>query len=280
MQTPDASTFIQAKIEGINWVVDPQFFKSSTFSQLSRLPRDYRPEGIPGIVHDHKNRWIAYFPPDRSSNDETVFLKYFYPIKWFERLKYLFKPTKAKTEWLNIDHLIGINVPTPKKLAWGEHRINGFWQRSFLVLEAIRPHETLLALSRSNQAQIKSRFIYSIADAVARLHNAGLYYGDLHGNNIIVKNNNLIPDMFYFVDVKELKLKRNLSDSESIDDLVRLNGFLSGPKLRRLKFLVHYLKLRNIPIPEHRQWLQLIDAKTRKLWEMYKVKKGKDFSRY
>ncbi len=112
---------------------------------------------------------------------QGLFVKTF-RLRPAERLKALFKPTKAKREWnaLQMLHKKGMNVPRP--VAYGKCD-----RMEILVLELIDGKP----LSLINPEELQA-LIPKIAHNIKLIHEAGFFHKDLHSENILISDDKVI----------------------------------------------------------------------------------------
>ncbi len=262
----------QLRIDGVRWEVDAAFAQSAAFRSLAAASPRWQPRDLRNLS-TRRRRWSVVMPDDGGS----VFLKYYLPRGLHERLKYLFRETRAGVEWRNLHRLEALGVPAPRALAWGERRGVGGWRQGFLVTESLAAAPTLLHWSESHAASpALARLRRSLAECLARLHDAGLVHRDLHGRNVLVRDPEGQPGPC-LIDFNEMGPARD--EQEFIDDLARLNGFVEASRWQRARFLDDYLAARGIARGERRQWLRQVDRATRALWDYY-LGRGRDYRRY
>ena len=155
---------------------------------------------------------------------QGLFIKTF-RLSPVERLKALFKPTKAKREWnaLLMLHKRGINVPRP--VAYGKHN-----RTEIIVLELINGK----SLSLVNPEQLRS-LIPKIAHNIKLLHEAGFFHKDLHLGNILVSNDEVILIDFH----RNRFYPQGLPTKKRIWDIACLLYDIKDEELRKL-FLQNY----------------------------------------
>jgi len=205
------------------------------------------------------------------SSQRKLFVKQYSIRHSLEKIKYLFKSTRAMAEFRNNALLHDIGVSVPGVLALAEQKRKGLWQRSLLVLEVPQDTVTLKQYSETHACnEFHGPLIKKLANDIAHMHNNGVYYRDLHAGNILVAQNDAHTPRIYFVDLNEVKRQRALKVQHCLDDLARLNAFVTAGVRTRLRFLLYYLKTRNVS--KQRQWLERIDRRTRTIWQRYESK--------
>ena len=209
------------------------------------------------------------------------FIKQYYPRNVRNRLTYLFRTNRAKTECHNISRLACKGIPVPKILAYADRRIFGWWMESYLVFNY---YDDYVSLRNSCDIADPISCARKLANEVARMHDRGIYYGDLHAGNVLVKpivsgrQTASVDYRFVFVDVDKIKDFEHLPKDQWIDDLARLNGFIETDIAARLNFLTTYC--RNRRLPDIRTLYKLINIRTEELWASRFKKNGVDERKY
>ena len=172
-------------------------------------------------------------------------------------------------------------IPAAQALAWGERRTGAVWTKSLLVLQAVIPGTTLREYLEQNAAGgAVSDLIDRLAVCVARLHDEGFYYRDLHGNNVLLGVEDVDRPTIHFVDLHEVRYVGTTGRHMCIDDLARLNGYLSTAARNRVRFLKRYLAERGIGADEWKRWAQDTDSRSRAMWDRNYRKRGKWIDKY
>jgi tRNA A-37 threonylcarbamoyl transferase component Bud32 len=267
---PDA----ERRINGVSWRFKENFEQSPLFKPLSQRGAGWKPD--PNDRRANKRRrWSLVL----SKPGDSVFLKYFLPRNPLELIKYLFKPTRASVEWRNTQALASIGVPVPRLVALGERRRLKVWSQSFLVSESLSGAPTLLDWSESHADDPRNLALgRCLAGHVANMHNHGMFHRDLHGDNVLVREQGDTLSLC-FLDFYELQQLERPVNKFCVEDLGRLNGFIQATSYQRIRFVYDYLRVRKIDLSEARDWIRAIDANTRGLWDYYDAK-GVNYRRY
>ncbi len=202
-----------------------------------------------------------------------VFVKKYFQRHRLEAIKYLFKPTRAALEFNNNAYLHYIGIGVPRILAMAEDKLWGLWQRSLLVMEVPDNAVTLKQWSETEGPLSNHRALTRrLANDIARLHNQGIYYCDLHAANILLEQDTTENPMVYFVDLNEVQAHRSIVEKQCTDDLARLNAFVTTNAMTRLRFLILYFRTREIPKQQWSRWLTGIHQRTLAIWCRYERK--------
>lgn len=131
--------------------------------------------------------------------------------------------------------------------------------RHFLITRRISGLTLREALLQSKGPE-KFSLTRELAEEVARMHNAGIFHGDLNVYNVIVVRKSTERAQFYFLDNEQNKFYRKIPNRKARKNLSQLN-YLILPnvvnKTDRLRFLVHYLKDRSIPDRKRQWWMDI-----------------------
>jgi hypothetical protein len=136
----------------------------------------------------------------------------------------------------------GVNVPEP--LAIAAVRTFGPFHRLIVVSREIEGAEDLLSLSGRLSSARKRELLARVADAMRRLHEAGVYHADLTMKNILVADSGV-----YIIDLDKARLPGTRTADLDVQNLARLNrsvekllgkgGWIS--RTDKLRFLRRYL---------------------------------------
>ena len=246
----------------------PEFLDIDSF-QIIRNQWNSNTLAVDEVLNNKPGRQSGLYRA--KSNGRQVFVKQYFHRHALEKFKYLFKSTRAVAEFRNNTLLHDIGTDVPNVLAMAEEKKNGIWQRSLLVLEVPQNVVTLKQYCETHGSdEFHGPLIKKLANDIAHLHNNGVYYRDLHAGNILVSQNDAHTPRIYFVDLNEVKRQRVPKEQQCLDDLARLNAFVTASVRTRLRFLLYYLKTRNLS--RQQQWSELIDQRTRSIWQRYENK--------
>lgn len=150
-----------------------------------------------------------------------------------ERLKYLFVPSRARAEWLALQHLAEYGIAVPRVLAYGEQRQRGLLLRAGLVMERVFDVASLADwLGGSATGEERGAVLEELGATIARLHEARCRHSDLHAGNVLVREQ---PDdkgrRLVFIDHHVCKIGDVPSESTRRANLAKLLHSI-GPLLR------------------------------------------------
>lgn len=168
----------------------------------------------------HAETWFEHFD---CAGARGVYIKVFDPIRGLNRIRRIFKPSRAAHVASISERLRADGVGVPNILLLGAERGNG---REILVTARVGGRNVARFLRERAELGKKRVMLRALGAEVARLHRAGYIHGDLTPFNVFVTG--LEPPQFVFIDHE--RTRRTI-----------LSGF-ERPRLRNLVQLGH-LKL-------------------------------------
>jgi tRNA A-37 threonylcarbamoyl transferase component Bud32 len=163
------------------------------------------------VLRESRLRWAAIFC---LPNQQRIFLKRDRTKGWFESLKYLILPSKARKEWFIAHQLQKRNLAIPRPLGWMEKVHRRTVQESYYLSEAIGSGVSFIEdCSKSGDPFL----VGELANAVKKIHKAGLFHGDLHAGNFLWDGKS-----FFLVDLHSAKITSGLSLSQKLWNLAHL----------------------------------------------------------
>jgi len=206
------------------------------------------------LIKETKVRTVISIPGSDIS-DGGIYIKYFKRKGYSDYVKYLFTPTRTRTEWKVAGELLGKGINTALPLAIAEKRIWSLLDSSMLVTKAVPRSEPLMEycqttfngiLSGEKLAE-KKKLLNDLAGFVRNIHEKGFFHNDLHTGNILIKFNN---DYFspakdytlYLMDLHHVKILKQLSKRKRLHNLAQLFNSLSSmlTKSDKLGFVKSY----------------------------------------
>jgi len=115
-----------------------------------------------------------------------VVIKWYKHVGWMHSLRHTLKGSRARRAWVNGRRLPGLNVPTPRPLAFlDEHRGPFLWQ-SYLITEYVDA-PILYSVLRDERvpAGRKRRLVHQTLRLIDRLGSRGISHGDMKHTNIL-----------------------------------------------------------------------------------------------
>jgi tRNA A-37 threonylcarbamoyl transferase component Bud32 len=163
-------------------------------------PMSFIREATETVIKDTRLRYAAIFTPPGS---RRFFFKRDRTKGWFEAMKYLILPSKARKEWFLAHQLLKRKINVPKPMGWMEKIQRGFVKESYYFSEAVGSGVSLIEES----ASLGERFpLHPLAKTVKRMHEAGVFHKDLHAGNFLWDGESLC-----LIDLHSAKILRTLS---------------------------------------------------------------------
>ncbi|KAB2837026.1 MAG: hypothetical protein F9K48_00160 [Candidatus Brocadia sp.] len=156
---------------------------------------------------------------------ESFYIKQYTTKGFLEGVKSLFSLSKAYREWTHSHRLLKSHLLTAEPVAVGEKRRFGILKDCYVISKAIPNSTTVKAFlsiiqKPSTSALQKKTFMNNLISYVRTVHNLGIFHGELHAENILVKTDN--PASFYLLDVGRALFKKKLPLPFRIHELSRL----------------------------------------------------------
>lgn len=183
------------------------------------------------VIKESKLRWAAIFIlPD----GKRIFLKRDKAKGWFESLKFLFLPSKARKEWFIVYRLQKRKIPIPRPLGWMERVRWGWLKESYYLSEAIGSGVSFIEDSIQKR---ESFWTIELAKTVRKVHETGLFHKDLHAGNFLWNGQS-----FYLIDLHRAKILKVLSLKQRLWNLSQLFHSLRSvwEEEEQIKFIEKY----------------------------------------
>ncbi len=179
--------------------------------------------------------------PVTDINENGIFIKYFKRKGYFNYIKYLFVPTRTKTEWKVGNALLSKNINTALPLAIAEKTTYRMQDISLLVTEAVTNSEIFMDFCQANYSgtlstekeEEKKEILRKLAFFVRDIHKNGFCHYDLHAGNILIKFKNKqsksIQDCtLYVIDLHSVKILKQLSVRKRLLNFAQIFNSLSS----------------------------------------------------
>ena len=180
---------------------------------------------------------------------ENLYLKQFFCRSWWDFVKHLFRPSRARRAFSASLMLAEHGFCVPKVVALGEQRYGPVCTSNFLITCELDNASDLYACFDDNwQVQSpqvlrdKRRFIRALGETVGRMHGEGIFHGDLRAGNIFAKRTDS-GWQFFFLDNERTRKLGLLPKRLRLKNLVQVNMLL-GENITvtdRMRFLKAYL---------------------------------------
>ena len=178
----------------------------------------------------------------------NVYLKQYLYRSWLDFVKHLFRNSRGMRDFRASLMLQRNGFNTPDIIAIGEKRLGPCCMKTFLItgeLTGAKPiHQIIAHLGRGpserGQAERK-KFIFSFGQTVGRMHNSGIFHGDLRLGNILAKKNEN-GWQFFFIDNERTRKYSRIPSRLRRKNLVQLNMIgNSVAEGDRLRFFASYM---------------------------------------
>ncbi len=215
-------------------------------------------------------------------NNKNYFIKQHFGVGWKEIFKNLFQLRlpiiSAKNEWLAIQRLQQLNVPTQVIVGFGLRGWNPATRQSFLITEALSNYISLEEFCRDwgknpPSFQLKYQLIQEVARIARILHEHGINHRDFYLCHFLLsknyKNCNLV-----LMDLHRAQIREKTPERWIIKDLAGLYFSSQGMGLStrdNLRFIKEYRNkpLREILSKEHYFW-QKVKQRGDKLYRTHR----------
>ena len=161
-----------------------------------------------------------------------------------DRLKYLFRVSRARRAWAAANTLTHLGIPTPEPLGFLEIRSGPFVARSYFITaflsDARSARKWIRPWLSTKPPEFRERFRTEILNLLLDLYRNGIYHGDTKSANMLLRSPEE-PDRraFFWIDLECVKFGVRPTRRQIVRNLVQLNGSL-GSKVSeedRLAFL-------------------------------------------
>ncbi len=201
------------------------------------------------LIKENRVRSVISMP-DSDVSENGIYIKYFKSNGYSDYVKYLFVPTRTKTEWKVGNALLSKYINTALPLAMAKKRTY-----SLLVTEAVTNSEEFMGfcqdryqgtLSGDKEAE-KKKLLYKLAAFIRNVHEKGFFHCDLHAGNILIKFENKQSSSIhncdlYLMDLHRVKILNYMSFRKRLYNLAQIFNSLSSilTKTDKLDFVRSY----------------------------------------
>ncbi len=192
--------------------------------------------------------------PVEGSGPMSLHVKHISGISVGQNLKDIFQGSRGRCAYAALAgfEFRGLDAPVPVALV--ESRPNGMLRGSFLVTERIEDAADLAGFVHGNfilprftgastDDALLRRFIRALADAVRRVHEAGVVHRDMKGENLLVREAGGEVRIF-FLDLDSVRFKDTVSFTRVAKNLAQLGAsvpYCVGDR-EKLRFFFRYVK--------------------------------------
>jgi tRNA A-37 threonylcarbamoyl transferase component Bud32 len=192
------------------------------------------------LIRDNNVRMSFFYRTDGAE----LFIKRYKCRSLWDRVKYFFFPSKATSEWRNLRRFEDKGIPTSAPLAVAEKRTLRLLRESCLVTASLAPAEALneyllkTALTPARRQQLGR----ALGRLVRKLHDAGVFFRDLHAGNILIRwGDGQRPELF-LIDLHKAFCLPALLQRMRVRDLGQLCNSLAASRTDAVRFLKVYCK--------------------------------------
>lgn len=231
-------------------------------------------EGLVGVVKQGAHRTVYHVRLPR----RAFYVKQYRRDRLVDTLGHLVRPSAARREWHKAAEVARRGIPTVKPIAWAEQVRGGMVHDNYLFTEAIEPDcslqqyvaEELPRLPPPIRHAMRCSIIESLARFVAAIHRAGVFHGDFHVGNVLLRLDASSPGLYpgdlvpepYLIDLPGVRFSGPLKWPASRASLIM---FAAGcwertSRSERLRFWQTYLVHRpELWVPQRRVVLEQLE---------------------
>lgn len=210
----------------LHWHVNPGWHERLLNSHGLRLD-EWREQQLLHVVKQAPHRTVYRI----TLPDSSVYIKH-YPVADVRAyVRQRMRPSKARTELERAHALAERHIPSVEPLGLAEHPsgesylvtrgLDGAGRLDDFIQQAIATkHERPPGEWHRLRIEIAER----LAKFLAKLHEAGVLHCDLHAGNLLIKPHTL---ELFLIDLHDVRLVKPLDWTQSRDNLVMLNRWLS-----------------------------------------------------
>ena len=185
------------------------------------------------LVKENRVRSVISMPGSDIS-ENGIYIKYFKKGGYRDYIKYLFVPTKARTEWEVGNALLRKDINTALPLAISERKTC-----LLLVTETVTNSEDLMEFCQANyegnlsveKVSEKRVLLDKLAVFIKDIHEKGICHYDLHAGNILIrfkKEQNVSDYDLFLMDLHCVKIFKSISIRKRIHNLAQIFNSLSS----------------------------------------------------
>ncbi len=199
------------------------------------------------LVKENRVRSVISMPGS-DTNENGIYIKYFKKGGYRDYIKYLFVPTRARTEWEVGNALLSKDINTALPLAVSERK-----ECLLLVTETVTNSEELMEFCQANyegylavdKESEKRLLLDKLAVFIRDIHEKGFCHYDLHAGNILIrfkKAQNAPGYELYLMDLHRVKIFKSVSVNKRMFNLAQIFNSLSSimTKDDKLDFIRSY----------------------------------------
>lgn len=169
--------------------------------------------------------------------------------KGLDRLKYYFRPSRARRAWAAGETLHLLGHPTPQSLGYWEAYEGRLPVRSYWITAFLGRSTSLYRWSKACYRQLpdasRAALRRDVMNALLALYDAGIYHADTKSPNLLVTQpTDDAQRKLYWTDLESMAVGTRISRHHIVRNLVQLNGSLRHwvPDAERWSFLDEFAR--------------------------------------
>lgn len=172
--------------------------------------------------HNYRNVLVRFSPNETMGIKDEIVIKKFKLTRKYDRFRFHFLTSKAFRSFEIALALLQNGLKTPRPLAVIEERgkynslVNCYYLTEFLKFDC-----SFSQVIKEFDDELKGKLLAETARNIRLMHDAGIIHNDLHASNILIKNPDSVPEL-YFIDLNRARRKKGLSIKTRAKDLGRL----------------------------------------------------------
>ena len=223
---------------GMHWTIKSGFEKALP-ADLPANVEDCARDSRATLIRDNNVRMSFLY----RSGDAGLFIKRYKCRSLWDTVKYFFFPSKAIAEWRNLRRFEEQGIPTSAPLAVAEKRTLRLLRESCLITASLAPAEALNEYLRKATLAPRQRqqLACALARLVKKLHDANVFFRDLHAGNILIDWRRGGEPALFLIDLHKAWFVARLQDWMRVRDLGQLCNSLAASRTDGVRFLKTYL---------------------------------------
>ncbi len=224
---------------GMHWKIKPGF-EASLPENIPASVEACRRDPQARLIRDNNVRMSFFYRTDAAE----FFIKRYKCRSIWDTVKYFFFPSKAIAEWRNLLRFEEKGIASTEPLAVAEKRRLRLLRDSCLVTASLAPAIALNEFLLTAKLSLLQRRELSraLGRVVRRLHDAGVFFRDLHAGNILIRWPDGEPPELYLIDLHKAFCLPGLQQWMRVRDLGQLCNSLKASRTDAVRFLNVYCK--------------------------------------
>lgn len=191
---------------------------------MENLPRLARTLPDSQLLRLGRNRvyWVEH-------QGERFVLKHFINKGPWKKIAYRISSGKARRSYEHSEALLRAGLHSPRPVGWREDWSGGFLKESYYISRQVPIAHTMRAIRSVSEIDWLPH-VERVGQAIARMHEAGLFHCDMAGGNILFVENGERDWPIYFIDTNRMRFGK-IGVRQGIRALLqpKVRGALAGP---------------------------------------------------